>query len=449
MAPPSEPPVGRVAALALATPATRNRYIDLVRAWSILVVVVGHWLMAVISYRAGAIIGDHLLVVAPWVQLLTWVLQVMPLFFIVGGYANAASWTSAEARGTGYLEWLRGRAARLLRPTVVFVAVWLVAVVIARTAGLEPGLLETGAHLVAVPLWFLAVYLVVVAFAPLLLRAHRRAGFRVVLALAAGALVVDVLAHVVRVPFVGWLNFAVVWLAVHQLGYLWHDGTLRRRVSTRWWLAAGGLAGLGVLALFGPYPVSMVGVPDAARSNNTPPTFALVALACWQAGLAVALQDAGNRWLTRRRAWQAVVAANGMIMTVYLWHLTAMVLVIVAVYPTGVWPDLAPASASWWLWRPVWLVLLAAVLVPLVVLFGWAERSLAPPPALGSHWGGHWALPRAVGGAAAVVAALGAFAWDGFFAATRPYGLPWPALVALAVGVALLRPGLPGFSTRK
>ena len=89
------------------TPDSRNRYVDFLRAVSILAVVFGHWLMAAPQMVDGELSVEHLLVVAPWTQVATWVLQVMPVFFVVGGYANAASWESASRAGTGYPAWLR------------------------------------------------------------------------------------------------------------------------------------------------------------------------------------------------------------------------------------------------------------------------------------------------------------------------------------------------------
>src|SRR5512132_1061006 len=124
-APPS--PSGRRARdLAAATPETRNRYADLLRVASIFVVVIGHWLMAVLEYEDGSFVGKNLLEIATWTHILTWIFQVMPIFFIVGGFTNAGSWRSASRRGVSYATWLRGRSARLLGPALVFVAFWTV-----------------------------------------------------------------------------------------------------------------------------------------------------------------------------------------------------------------------------------------------------------------------------------------------------------------------------------
>jgi surface polysaccharide O-acyltransferase-like enzyme len=77
--------------LAAATPATRNRYADLLRVASIFVVVLGHWTMAVLAYRVEKFVGQNLLEIDPWTHILTWIFQVVPIFFIVGGFTNAFS----------------------------------------------------------------------------------------------------------------------------------------------------------------------------------------------------------------------------------------------------------------------------------------------------------------------------------------------------------------------
>ncbi len=115
-----------VRTLAAATPATRNRVVDLLRAGAICVVVLGHWLIAAVVVRDGELVPGHLLELASWTHPLTWVFQVMPVFFLVGGYANALSWRSARTRDVPYAGWLRSRLRRLLVPVVPLLLTWLV-----------------------------------------------------------------------------------------------------------------------------------------------------------------------------------------------------------------------------------------------------------------------------------------------------------------------------------
>ena len=96
------------------TPPERNRYVDFLRAVSILVVITGHWLIAGFQYVDGAIVPGDILALQPRTQWLTWLFQVMPIFFMVGGYANAVSLESARRKQLAYADWLAGRLARLV-----------------------------------------------------------------------------------------------------------------------------------------------------------------------------------------------------------------------------------------------------------------------------------------------------------------------------------------------
>jgi hypothetical protein len=141
----------------------------------------------------------------------------------------------------------------------------------------------------------------------------------------------------------------------------------------------------------GPYPVSLVGVPgqvvpgtDEILSNTRPPKLPLAALALAQIGLLLSLQGPANRMLSRTRLWAATVLANGMIMTVFLWHSTAMMLLFgLAIQLGGVGLHAVPGSAAWWAVRPVWILLFAVAMPLFIGLFRRFERTTGrePPPA--------------------------------------------------------------------
>ncbi|MFD9279989.1 acyltransferase [Streptomyces mirabilis] len=369
-------------ALAAATPASRDKYVDLLRVASLGTVVLGHWLMAAVSVRGdGRAEVGNLLAVEPRLQLLTWALQVMPVFFFVGGFSHALSYRSLRRRagehgenggGALYSVFLRARLQRLLRPTVVFIGVWGALALALQLAGREGGLLDVSLRLVAQPLWFIGIYLAMVAFTPPLLRLHERYGWGAFGGLVAAAGLVDVLRFGFGVPYVEFLNFAFVWLAVHQLGFLRADGKLRRPYL----LAGAGLAGVVLLVAYGPYPLSMVGMPGEKISNMAPPTFALLCHGLWLVGGVESLRGPARRWLRRPRVWRAVVAANGVSMTAFLWHLTAMLGVYGALLALGVrLPE--PATGAWWAQVPVRVVVAGGVTALLVTVFRRFEQPSA------------------------------------------------------------------------
>jgi hypothetical protein len=373
----------RARALAAATPEARNRYADFLRAASIGVVVLGHWLMAAPSMTGGAFSLSDMLHAAPWSQWLTWAFQVMPLFFVVGGYSNAASWEAALRSGRGYAAWLAGRLQRLVLPIVPLLAVWTGLALAAHQLGVSQDAIRIGSQVALIPTWFLAVYVMVVVVAPATHWLWRRWAMTSFWALVLGAVCVDAVGFASGLGEVRWANYAFVWLAVHHLGYLWWDGRLAGTRALPW--ALGGLAALLVLVTLGGYPVSMISVPGEEVSNSRPPTLMLLALGAFHAGLVLSCEGAARRWLARLGPWTATVLVNGTIMTLYLWHASALVLVVGAAWALGgVGLGLAPGSAAWWATRPLWLALLAAVLAPLVAVFGRfeqrAHRADLPPP---------------------------------------------------------------------
>jgi hypothetical protein len=358
---------GSAGALAAATPSTRDRYVDLLRVASLGVVVAGHWLMAVpVTGPDGSTRVTNVLTLVPRLQPATWLLQVMPVFFLVGGFGHATALASIRRRGGGYADFVRSRTARLLRPTAAFLAVWLALAIVLASAGQDRGLIRVALRTVVQPLWFIAVYLGLVALAPVMWRLHRRFGVRVPAALLIAAIGVDVLRFAGH-PRIAVLNLLVVWAGVHQLGFLYADGTLQRggrRLALL--LAGGGLGAVLALTTVGPYPVSMVGVPGEAVSSMSPPTVALAAHAVWLIGLVLLIREPATRLLGRARVWRAVVAANGLAMTAFLWHLTAAFLVLVACRGLSAG---APGSGGWWATRPLWLGAAALVTAVLVLIF--------------------------------------------------------------------------------
>src|SRR3954454_3026030 len=104
-----------------ATPTGRDRTVDLMRAVSIAVVVLWHWAGSLTHRRNGAIVMPNPIDQVPVLWLATWVGQVMPVFFLVGGFANLAAWDRAGGSARAFL---RPRLARLLRPTAGVLGGW-------------------------------------------------------------------------------------------------------------------------------------------------------------------------------------------------------------------------------------------------------------------------------------------------------------------------------------
>lgn len=369
--------------LAESTPAERNRVVDLLRVASILVVVFGHWLVAVVTFEGGALEAGNLLDLSGWTHPLTWVLQVMPVFFFVGGFSNALSWRSAQRRGETYGGWLRSRLRRLTLPIVPLLAVWGIGGWLALQGGFDPATLSLASQVAMVPTWFLAVYVVIVGLAPVTLALWDKLGLWSIAAGVALAVIADVVSINFDLLAIGFLNYVFVWGAIHQLGYAWLDGKfggLARRLLT----AGVGLTVLLALVTVGPYAVAMVGGGGDGVANTFPPRVTLIFLGLFQVGLILAAEPLLERMTRKVGVWIGIAAVSAQIMTLYLWHLTAMIVVIgVGAGLGGVGLGIEPVSPVWWLTRPVWIGILTFTTLALSLVFSRFERprvDLRPEP---------------------------------------------------------------------
>jgi hypothetical protein len=360
--------------------------VDFWRAVAIGVVVIGHWLAAAIWLQPDDEIGLlNALEWIPYAGWVTWVFQVMPVFFLAGGYANARGLRKVIAGEQLRRDWITGRVRRLFTPVIPLLVVWTLLSVILRTF-VSADIVYAGAMSATIPLWFLAIYLGLTGAAPLTHKWWRSHGVGSVVILAAAAVGVDAVRFTFDLPGIGWINFVLVWATLHQVGYLWSARDTAGGVPPRTgWLTAGGaLAALIAVTWIGWYPVAMVGVPGADVTNFMPPTSAMTLLGVVQIGVIWGTHRAVLRFVHRVRVWHAVVGFSGVIMTVYLWHLSAMSLVATIGLLTfdGEAFRIEPGTSTWWATRPVWiaiLLLVTALLVAVFAPFEWRISDAATP----------------------------------------------------------------------
>ncbi|MEU2332483.1 acyltransferase [Streptomyces sp. NPDC013172] len=357
---------------------SRDRYVDFLRAWAIVLVVLGHWLItALVREPGGRIIAPELLATVPWTQWLTLAFQIMPLFFLAGGHAAGGSWARARESGATAGGWLGRRALRLLLPVGVYSGLVLIAVGVCAAAGVDADTLALVGWAMAMQFWFLPVYLLLSALTPAMYAAHRRWGTRVPPAMGAVALAVDVLVVRGHTPYVGLLDYLLVWGVAYQLGFCWHDGLLTGRRYVPLAMAAGGLAAFAALVALGPFPVSLILVTGQHPGNTDPPSAAMLAWVVAQAGLCLLAAPAVRRLLARERLWRVVRPLSAASMTLYLWHMLPVLVAAAAFYLTGLAPEPGLGSGAWWALRVPWLLVLGLVLAGVVATLGPLERALA------------------------------------------------------------------------
>jgi len=423
--------------MAAQTPQHRNRYVDFLRSFSILIVIFGHWLIATAYFVDGTLTSEHLFKIQPQTQWLTWIFQVMPIFFIVGGYANAVSLESAHRKGVRYAGWLAVRLNRLVTPLLLLLVTWAAIAVSMDVLEVNPKVIQLASRAALIPTWFLAIYIMVVILAPLSYGMWRRLGFASFWVLVAIAVFMDVVFFAAELHWPAWSNYFWVWLAIHNLGFAWRDGRMGNPAQLVMFSVLA-LAVMWVLVFPGPYPLAMVGSPDQTLSNTTPPKITLLALGIFQFGLLLAIENPMRRALMNLRLWTATVLVNSMIMTLYLWHITVMIVFIGLLYLAG-GPGLGlePGTLDWWFSRPLWIAILLVLLIPLTLLLSPLERvsrsfdSSSPSPL------------RQVAGAMMICLGIALLALFGYGGGPFPgLDLASFALVACGAGICGLLPGL-------
>nr|WP_090342799.1 acyltransferase [Mycolicibacterium malmesburyense]CRL73396.1 Acyltransferase family protein [Mycolicibacterium malmesburyense] len=375
--------------LAADTPPTRDRAVDVARLAALVVVMFGHCALLLATIDAGGVWIGNILGEIPALTPVTWVVQVMPLFFLAGGAAGAYGWHAGKSWGS----WLVARAQRLCRPVFWYLAAWTVGLLAVRLTLGSGSAADLGRESVAL-LWFLGVYLVVLAFVPLLTRLSTGRNVAVVVGgLLVASAAVDAIRIAVGTPMAGVANFVIVWLIPVVFGV----GYARRLIGRRAALATavGALGAQVVLALIGPYEVSLVVTGTEQLSNVSPPTLLLALHCTWMSAAFIVCAGAIQRWAQRPRVWYVVAVGNGGAMTLYLWHIVAIAIAAFSLHAIGL--DAYDVDAPYF-----WARLALRAVVFAVVMFA-LFRLLSPLEHRRLPW---WDVPVHATGARSAVAGV-------------------------------------------
>lgn len=355
----------------LATTPDRDLVIDLARFFCLALVVVAHTMMvSPVLHPDGTVTSDNTLGNQRWFEPVVWVLQVMPLFFVVGGMTGLQSWRRLRARGGNTFDFMQARMLRLIRPAAVLLAIMFTGLWAARLAGVDPEVVELLVSGAGTPLWFLAAYLSTQLNLPVLARLHARAPWLTLMGLTSLVVAVDCLRGML--PTLAYVNMVFLWCAVQQLGFFLADGGPLDLGPPA--LAAIILSSnlvLGVLVLLRLYPGNML-------VNLNPPNLTLLLLGISQAAALQLFRPVLARVASTGWVRKMVGVAGRRSMTVYLWHLPLLAGMSGLLLLAG-FPQPAGGTAAWWWGRPLVLLACIALLFPVVALFGRLEERPTSP----------------------------------------------------------------------
>jgi hypothetical protein len=354
----------------------RDDLIDLLRSLATTTVVLWHWVFTILVWRADGPHPDNPIGYVSGLWSLTWVLQVMPLFFVAGGFVHARAWARDRDKPGAWGKFVKRRAIQLGLPALLLIAV-------VAGAGTAIALLHDGSDpwvargilLVLSPLWFLVVYMALVCLVPIADALDRRWGELVPIAMVAAAMAVDLIRFRFDHPEVAWFNMIFVWGAAHQVGWSWER---LRQAPERFGhaLMLIGFAALVGLTNMGLYPRSMVGTTSTADrfSNMGPPTIPILALLTFQLGIVVAYRDKILEVAEWPRVQRFVAWLSANAMPLFLWHAVGFALFYTLMRFVASIPE--EPNLEWWLTRPVWVIGPALFTLPLLALTKKMRRAM-------------------------------------------------------------------------
>ena len=353
----------------------RDTGIDLVRALCVLGVVVIHSLMVGVTVTDAGPLFVNASEGSVWIAPLSWVLQVMPLFFVIGGFAGYTSFARSRRRGGTGASFASARIHRLLLPAVFTVAIVGAALTALLISGVPDDLVGIAGYRFGQPLWFLAVFLLCQVLLPALARAHERAPWRTIGLLVAAAVIVDAARITTGDAVFGILNLAFVWLALQQLGFFLADGriaSLSRR--TRAVIGVAAVGGLLLSFAAGIHSTDLI-------ENINPPTTALLLVGAAHTMLMSLMRDRLNTWSVTPVGTVLRTFITPRAMTIYLWHMPVLLAMAGGSAVLSIVTGLAlpqPSSLGWWMTRPLWLAVVFILTAGVAIALARVESRTAP-----------------------------------------------------------------------
>lgn len=214
-------------------------------------------------------------------------------------------------------------------------------------------------------------------------------------------------------------------------------------------LAGQGALTLGVAMLvvnvalmwLGPYELSLVGIETQQLKNMTPPSLLLAGHAIMMCAFVIAAAPAIARWARRPRVWWLVAIGNTGAMTLYLWHIPALLFMHLVFDYLG-HPRYDPSAPGFVAMSSVQVLVMGVLVAALFIMLRPLENNSLP------LWDG--GLVAATGWRSIAVGGLLCVAGAATLASVG-WGLKGPGLYCVAVMLATLgrrppaghRPGPP------
>lgn len=318
------------------TSISRERFIDFLKTFGLLLLVINSFSFLDINYSGGEYLIINNSYLSSNITIITWFTVGLPIFIFSMGFTNLIAWYSNVGRDGSQWNYLVDRINSLLGPVLVLIfSVSIVLNVLLRT-NLIPNYLTTKedgvislVEFTLWPLWLVSIYMVMVMFAPLTIYLHKKYPYLTLLAFGLATFFIDIIEVPINYSYVQVFNYLFFWLTIHQFGYFYADGKIQMFKKSIYFLSSLVLYGfLYYQVIFNEKVINFANYRLNSISNEDPPSAYYLIVSFAFLFLLISLQKNFVKLLNNRKVWLIFSHIHSNIYTIYLWHLISLVIVL-------------------------------------------------------------------------------------------------------------------------
>ena len=318
------------------TSISRERFIDFLKTFGLLLLVFNSFSFLNINYSGGEYLIINNSFSSSNSTIVTWFTVGLPIFIFSMGFTNLIAWYSNVGRDGSQWNYLVDRINSLLGPVLVLIFAVSISLNILLRSNLIPNYLTTTedgvislVEFTLWPLWLVSIYMVMVMFAPLTIYLHKKYPYPTLVLLVLLTIFIDIVEVPLNYSYIQVFNYLFFWLTIHQVGYFYADGKIQMFKKSIYFLSSLVLYGfLYYQVIFNEKVINFANYRLNSISNEDPPSAYYLIVSFAFLFLLISLQKNFVKLLNNRKVWLIFSHIHSNIYTIYLWHLISLVIVL-------------------------------------------------------------------------------------------------------------------------
>ena len=317
------------------TSISRERFIDFIKTLGLIMLVFNSFFYLEFNFSGGEQFIFNNSDTSETYIVISWFTAGFALFFFSMGFNNLIAWYSNVGRDGSQWNYLVDRINSILGPTIVWVITSSIFLnILVRTVTYpkflttsEDGLVSS-IEFVLWPLWLVAIYLVLVLFAPLTIYLHKKYPYISLGILVIITMFIDAVNLPINFSYLKVLNYLFFWLTIHQFGYFYADGKVQlinKNIFTFTSIISFGY--LFYKLSFSNEYLSMVSYRLTSISNEDPPTTLFLITSVGLISFFLSLRFKIENFFTNDKKWLIFSHIHSNIYTLFFWHLVILFIV--------------------------------------------------------------------------------------------------------------------------